>query len=270
MINVPQLPGERKCQRILFRLLFQDLACPHCQGSINQARCYFWCKRCRVKIRPKAATWFRGSKLSHRQILALIICWSKNTPPGSVQTTLGISYTTTARWYSRFRQHLPRDQEQLQGIVEVDEAFFGRKKYGNQTIVIGAIERKEDVKQRHIKLAIIPDREQDSLEIFLTKHITRDSLINTDAHTGYYDLEWNGYAHMIHNHSNGEFGGTANAENLWSTSKRQQRRMYTRMITHRLPELIREWEGRRNLPHLFQDPFTYLQATLESCSVLVD
>jgi len=270
MSNISKLPGERKCQRMVFKLAFGKNNCPRCSGKVTQMQAYFWCRECRIKIRPKAVTWFKGSKLPYRQIMALIICWFKNVPPGSVEATLGISYTTTARWYSRFRQHLPRDESILSGIVEADEAFFGRKKFHNQTIVMGAIERNEDKSLRKIKLAIIPDREQDSLELFLTKHVARSSLINTDAHAGYFGLEWNGYDHLIHNHAEGHFGGTALSENIWSTSKRQQRRMYTRIITKRLPELLNEWEGRRNLPHLFKDPFTYLEATLTPCSVLVD
>lgn len=73
----------------------------------------------------------------------------------------------------------------LSGVVEVDEAWFGKKRFGNQTIVVGAIER--DTKR--LKLQIIPDTEQDSLEGFLETHVTRGSLVVTDCASGYNDIE---------------------------------------------------------------------------------
>ncbi len=71
--------------------------------------------------------------------------------------------------------HLPNSLQggQLPGIVEVDEAFFGRRKYGYQATVAGAIERGT----RKLRLQIIPAREQDIPELFLTAIIARSSLM---------------------------------------------------------------------------------------------
>jgi hypothetical protein len=57
---------------------------------------------------------------------------------------------------------------ELSGIVEVDESFFGKQKYGRQTMVVGAIERDT----RRLRLQVIPDRAQDTLELFLTSTVT--------------------------------------------------------------------------------------------------
>ncbi len=123
---------------------------------------------------------------------------------------------------------------------------------------MGAIERSTG----RIKLEIIPDREQDSLELFLHHHVHSESLVHTDAYASYYGIEWYGYGHDICNHSQGNFGPTARAENLWSVSKRSWRRTYGRFIRSYLSGLLKEWEGRRNLPQLFTNPFTYLQGSL--------
>lgn len=68
---------------------------------------------------------------------------------------------------ARFRQHLPSDGgELLSGVVAVDEAWFGKQRHskrGKQTIVMGGIE----VDTRRLKLQVIPDTEQDSIELFL-------------------------------------------------------------------------------------------------------
>lgn len=80
---------------------------------------------------------------------------------------------------------------ELSGVVEVDESFFGKQRYGNQTIVVGAIERDT----RRVRLRIVEDRAQDTLELFLTQCVSRSSHLTTDAHAGYADLEFYGYSH---------------------------------------------------------------------------
>lgn len=234
------------------------VTCPQCQARISRGQGYWWCKLCRKKWRPKAGTWLAGSKLTDKQINILLLSWQQSVSPGAVKKLTGLSYTTVNRWYSRFRQRLPVDTNQLSGVVEADEAFFGRKKYRNQRIVMGAIERKT----RRIKLAVIPDREQDSLESFLHQHVHRETLLHTDAHASYFDLEWYGYSHRIHNHSRGHFKDTNQIENVWSISKRRLRRMYGQINTEKLPEFLQEWEARANFPALFNSPTSYLAACL--------
>ena len=232
--------------------------CPNCAGGLKRGSCYWWCRVCRKKWRPKALTWLKGSKLSEGQISTLLRGWQKNVSPGAMKHLTGLSYPTVERWYARFRLHLPVDGVSLQGVVEVDEAFFGRKRHFNQKIVMGAIERRSG----RIKLGVIPDREQDSLEGFLLRHVRTDSLLHTDCHTGYYDIGWNGYGHQLHNHSRGHFKDTNQIENVWSVAKRQLRRMYGQIKTDRLPEFLQEWEGRRNFPKLFNSPEAYLATCL--------
>jgi len=188
----------------------------------------------------------------------LILAWQCKTSPGAIKNLVGLSYPTISRWYSKFRKYLPKDNSILNGIVEVDEAFFGRQKYNNQKIIIGAIERNSN----KIKLEEIPDREQDSLEYFLTKHVHPESMLHTDAHASYYDISWNGYGHTLHNHSKGHFKGTNRIENVWSVAKRQIRKMYGQIRTKNIDELLIEWEARRNFPDLFKNPITYLQTVL--------
>jgi len=259
MNSVAQLPGEQKCRQRVEAIIFgPERLCPQCTMSLQTSRQYLWCRACRKKWTAKAVTWLRGSNLRYRQILGLLICWQQKGHPGSLTTALGLSYPTIARWYQRFRQHLPRDTRQLRGLVEADESFHGRKKYQNQCIVMGAIERTTG----RIKLEVIPDREQDTLESFLHRYIHPESLVHTDAHTSYYGIEWYGYGHEICNHSKGNFGPTARAENIWSVSKRYWRRMYGRFIRSYLADLLREWEARQNLPRLFTNPFVYLETSL--------
>ncbi len=229
--------------------------CPRCLTQLHRGQGYYWCRRCRQKLRPKALNWLKGSNLTERWIGTLLRGWQRNVSPGAVKEMTGLSYPTIERWYARFRAHLPHDRAQLIGVVEVDEAFFGRQRHQNQRIVMGAIERKS----KRIKLGIIPDREQDSLEGFLHTNVHPESMLHTDCHASYFDLDWYGYGHQFHNHS---IKDTNQIENVWSVTKRQLRRMYGQIRTTKLPEFLREWEARYNFPKLFNNPETYLAACL--------
>ena len=233
-------------------------ACPICSDRLHRAQTYWWCRRCRKKWRPRALSWLRGSKLTERQIRILLLAWQKKVAPGAVRHLTGLSYPTIQRWYGRFRTHLPINRQPLKGIVEVDEAFFGRQRHHNQRIVMGAIQRTG----KRIKLGVIPDREQDSLEGFLHQHVHPESLLHTDCHASYFDLEWYGYGHQLHNHSRGHFKDTNQIENVWSVTKRHLRRMYGQISTNKLPEFLAEWEARYNFPMLFTNPETYLATCL--------
>lgn len=194
MTSLADIPGEARCKQLVHQLLTKQTTCQGCSGKLawKRNRDYGWCRACRKKIRPKAVTWFRGSKLSYRQLFLLLYCWQKRHSPGTARLATGLSYTTIRRWYWRFRSIVPKDDQKamLSGVVEVDEAWFGRKRHGNQTIVVGGVERDTG----RLKLQIIPDTEQDSLEGFLETHVARDSLVVTDCAAGYQDIQWLGYS----------------------------------------------------------------------------
>lgn len=256
------LPSEAWCKRFVQKQLTGSSGCPNCQGKLlfKRSRDYGWCKLCRVKVRPKATTWFRGSKLTYRQVFLLLHCWQSRQSPGAARLATGLSYTTIHRWYWRFRALVPPDDQaaMLSGLVEVDEAWFGKKRYGGQTIVVGAIER--DTKR--LKLQVIPDTEQDSLEAFLETNVARQSLVVTDAYTGYNDLEFLGYSHETWNHSRGHFAGTNHIEATWSAMKRYLRKLYGCVPTKQLQLILREWMARHNSHWLFTSPQQFLIATV--------
>jgi transposase-like protein len=263
--SLTNIPGEARCKQLVYRLLTKQTTCTTCASKLawRRSRDYGWCRSCRTKVRPKAATWFRGSKLSYRQLFLLIWCWQQRQSPRTACLVASVSYTTVNRWYERFRRQLPAATHQLSGLVEVDESFFGKQKYGHQTMVVGAIERDT----RRLRLQVIPDRAQDTLEAFLTKVVVRSSHILTDAHAGYADLEFYGYTHERCNHSHGHFGPTNQIENMWGVMKRHLRKLYGCIPTAQLRLHCNEWMARQNQHSWFASPEAYLEAT---CSGLVD
>jgi hypothetical protein len=157
----------------------------------------------------------------------------------------------------------------------MDESFFGKRKFNKydqktgklikgQQIVVGAIERDT----RCIRLEIVRDREQDTLEDFALRTIKGGSQINTDFWQGYNELGWIGYTHEPYNHSKGHFSGTNMIENLWSVTKRHLRSLYYGKLTLvDLPLILNEWQIRQNQPELMYNVNNYLNATV--CSGLV-
>lgn len=258
MTSLADMPSEARCKQLMYELLVKRKV-HTCGFRISWRREYGWCRVCRVKIRPKALTWLRGSKLRYRQLFFLLAAWQARQSPGGTRVALGISYQTIQRWYERFRRHLPPDSgELLSGVVAVDEAWFGKKRYGGQTIVIGAIETDT----RKLRLQIIPDTEQDSIEMFLRTWVTRQSHLITDCGSGYNDVEWLGYSREAYNHSAGHFGQSNHIECIWSAMKRHLRKLYGCVPTKHLTLFLNEWEARHNQRSLFESPLHYLRATL--------
>lgn len=262
MTSLADTPSESRCKQLMYELLTNQKHHTECGMRISWKREYGWCCVCRVKIRPKAATWLRGSKLSYRQLFFLLAAWQDRQSPGSVQSTLGVSYPTIQRWYARFREHIPPDGgELLSGLVAVDEAWFGKKRHGGQAIVIGGVE----VDTRRLRLQIIPDTEQDSIELFLQSWVTRDSHLITDAATAYNGVEWLGYTREAYNHSAGHFGMSNHIECIWSALKRHLRKLYGCVPTKYLESILTEWMARHNQRSLFESPLAYLRATVVPC-----
>jgi transposase-like protein len=264
MTSLASIPGEARCKQLVHQLLTNKPTCATCTNKLSWRREYGWCRVCRRKVRPKAVTWMRGSNLGYRQIFCLLWCFQNRQSPGTARLVVGVSYPTVKRWYTKFRENIPEGNVILSGIVEVDESFFGRQKYHQQKLVVGAIERDT----RRLRLRTIPDRAQDTLELFLTATVARSSFILTDAHAGYHDLEFYGYSHERCNHSNGHFGPTNNIENMWGVMKRHLRKLYGCIPTSQLDLILNEWMARQNSPWLFASPQNYLKATV--CSGLVD
>jgi transposase-like protein len=257
MFTVKDIPGERKCQKNLHMLVFGTKRCPLCDNALRYTPAYAWCKQCRRKVSARAATWLKYSKLPYRTLFVLVFAWQQRSTPGDTVKLVGLSYPTVERWFSRFRQYLPEDLAVLGGEVEMDEAFFGKRKHHHQTIVLGARERKGS-----IRLRVAPERDEREIELFLMEHIQTDTKLFTDAYSSYHNVSWYGYAHEVCNHSAGHFAGTARIENVWSRCKRHIQKLYGKFHLPYLKGLLREWEARHNFPELFETPENYFRECL--------
>ena len=111
-----------------------------------------------------------------------------------LQRDLGLkSYETAWAWLHKFRRAMVRPgRDQLDGIVEVDEAYVGgveetgRGRYTEtKAIVAVAVEIVDEVRLGRIRMQVVPDASAASLGPFLKSAITPTATVITDAWSGY-------------------------------------------------------------------------------------
>jgi hypothetical protein len=206
-----------------------------------------------------SVSWLRNTKLDLKTIWLLLVCWQKKIAFNTTAELIGVSSVTVRRWYRRFQDNIVYESPILKGIIEMDEAFVGRRRHGNQKIILGAYERNS----KKIVIRISPNRAQEATDRFLLKNVDRTSMVWTDGAGCYEGInEFFGYLHASCNHSKFHFGPTNHIECVWSVFKRYIRRTFHHYHKKWLPQLLREFEARWNAPKMFENPLNYLQICL--------
>lgn len=269
MSKLPDIPGNKKCWRALNRIVFGDsVSCPGCGSALreNYRQRYCWCGNCRKKYRATAhrGSWLYGMKLRPRQLFMLLWCWQHKKSLEATLLKADVSYPTAARWFERFRAHLPDTTPLLEGLVQADESYFSKQRSKQaKYIVTGAVELNTGRKALRITGDHCTGRSQEVLEQFIQDTVKPGSLVVTDKWYAYGELPLLGYEHESHNHSKGDYANTNGAERIWSVAKRHMRKLYgQRILTYQLEDLCREWMARANQPDLFTDPLIFLRFTL--------
>jgi transposase-like protein len=127
-----------------------------------------------------------------------------------LQRVLGIgSYKTAWTWLHKIRRAMVRPgRDRLSGQVEVDETYIGAPETGgkrgrgaeNKVLAAVAVEINGNVVGR-IRIGIITDTTQESLNRFIQESVEAGSTVVTDGWRGYAGLETIGYSHeIIKNH----------------------------------------------------------------------
>ncbi len=208
-------------------------ACPHCgcienlhKHSIDKRNIIIYkCYHCKKTFSELYGTIFHKSKVPLSKWLITIICWINAT--GSISAAqlakeINVSYKTAWNMLmimrSLFFNSLESDQL-LSGLVEADEAWFGKKKNNNQDIVMGIVERKA----RKLKLIQIPNVKEKTLYPHILSNVKKGSKFFTDSRIT-YSITGIHYHHQTTNHSKGEFARKDNIhsntiEQIWGDIK---------------------------------------------------
>lgn len=183
--------------------------CVHCGGlgglQIHHTdkrgiRTYL-CTGCNRTFSELFGTIFYRSKIPLHFWCIAILEWAIST--GSVSAAeiarkTGLSHPSSWKMLMKMRSVLTQGNTFLQGIVESDEAWFGKK--DNQDIVLGMVERYS----RKVRFMIIPDVKEKTLYPLIQATVKEGSSFFTDCRIT-YSITGIRYHHQTVNHSTYEF-----------------------------------------------------------------
>lgn len=170
-------------------------------------------RRCRRVLSARHGTWFFKSKLTLKQALTLMYCWSNKEMQLNARFHAGVSDNhTSVDWYNYCREICflavtNEDVERIGGVgkfVEIDESKFGKRKFhrGRRVEgqwVFGGVERGS----KKVFLTCVADRTALTLEEIIVKYVEPGTTILSDCRRAYNTerLSRLGYFHQSVNHT---------------------------------------------------------------------
>jgi transposase-like protein len=223
-----KMPSEHHARRFLEEMIWKgDRHCPHCgslrstelQGSSTRPGLYQCAEtNCRGQFTITTKTPMHGTKLDLRtwiSALFLVLTSSKGISSVVMARILGVNQKTAWKMGHAIRE-LMDDREgrlpQLEGIVEVDEAFVGgapkyqpgkKNKRGRGTgkpIVLVAAARDGQARAR-----VVPNGRGATLSVPMTEWIDRGSILMTDSNRAYNKIGKKFTVHLKVNHGKRQY-----------------------------------------------------------------
>jgi transposase-like protein len=260
MYQFRQIPSEAQIHKYLRRIVYgKEIYCPVCKSrKVYKVQGRYRCRKCRIRFSLLSHTWLSNLKLPLQEFWLVLWCWTTQVPvKQTIKLTL-LSEVTIRHWFEQFREHLPEDQEVLEHLVQLDEAYFGGKR--GRALFLG-----KQVGSRKLAYQIIshasPTREH--AWKFLHSYVSVDTVLNTDGASIYKEI--NAWWPVYHNrdiHKRFEFGHTAEIEGMFGVLRTFIRRMYHHVTVDKLPSVVGEFCCRFSHPEMFDSPYDYLLITL--------
>ncbi|MBI2426969.1 MAG: IS1595 family transposase [Candidatus Kerfeldbacteria bacterium] len=252
-----QIPSEATIRKELRKIIFgRNVFCPFCRSRhVHRSEARYWCTRCRTHFSLLSGTWLANLKLSLRTFWALLWCWTQKVPVQQTQKLCHVSEVSVAHWFRQFRLHLPDFDPILNGVIQMDEAYFSSlslvmaKQIGSKCLA-------------HVVLPKPSVDKRDATE-FLFQHVEPQSNLQTDGAGIYKAIErWWPVRHTVDIHRKFQFGRTSEIEGMFGVLRTFIRRMYHHTTPEYLPEYVSEFCIRFSSPEIFESPSQYLSKTL--------
>ncbi len=196
----------------------------------------------------------RHSKLSEKQTVRLCEHFVAGTPARTAAELVGVNKNTAALFYHRLREIVAariEDESPVQGAVEIDESYFGGRRKGKRgrgaagkVPVFGILKRGGRVYTK-----MLPNTTRATVVPIINAKITLDSVVYTDGHHAYDNLDVSGFRHHRINHRK-TFAASDRVhingiENFWNQAKRHLRK-YNGIPKHHFHLFLKECEWRFN------------------------
>lgn len=262
MYQLNQIPSETQIKKHLRRIVFgSNIHCPNCNRrkiTTNSER--YWCGSCRRRFSLLSHTWLSHLKLPLQVFWFVLWCWTQQVPVKQTARLTHLSLVTIYHWFDVFRSKLPDDQELLEHLVQLDEAYFGsRNKKTLRALFLG---KQIDSRKLAFKLVSECPVREDAWD-FLRANVAPNSQLATDGAKIYRGMEkWWPVTHSYDIHRKFEFIQTSQIEGIFGVLRTFIRRMYHHVSCDKLPGLVQEFCVRFSHPEMFESPYQYLLITL--------
>ena len=261
-----QFPTEQACIDHLCKLRWPNgRDCPYCghDKTYNRTDGRFICGGCNRSFSVRVGTIFEGSKLPLQKWFVavwLLMSNRKGISSCALSRQIGVRQKTAWSMLQRIRLALYDigGRDKVDGIVEVDEAYFGGKEKNKhfdkrlfdrwregKTQAIGLRNRDGKVRLRHVGIA-----NKVSMMWFIRNNIKKGAVVFTDQHDGYVEVS-NNYEHKSVNHTKHEYVrgiiSTNGIESVWAVLKRGFCGIYHHWSREYMPLYLAEFEARMNM-----------------------
>lgn len=176
--------------------------------------------------------YYKRSKISEHKFRQLLTYYAMDLTATNAAQLSGISRRSVTAIFGRLRHKITDwslQQARLEGIIEVDESYFGPRRVpgkrgrgaAGKTIVFGIFQRDGKVYTE-----IVPNARKKTLQRVIRGKVNLESVIHSDGWRGYNGLVDVGYdKHYRVNHGNDEFANSHShingIESFWSYAKRR-------------------------------------------------
>lgn len=255
-------PDDEACLAEIFNNRYGNLdICPRCTKKTKfyplKKRRVYSCKLCGYQISPTAGTIFHKSRTPLKKwFFALyLIANSKNGVAAlEMQRHLGVTYKCAYRICKQVRTMFSDNKDQLKGIVEMDETYYGGKGWNKRFRYVDSWEDKECLfgmveREGNVRAIHVPNNGKRTLFKHIETHVDKDALIMTDELPAYKNLPSIGYKHKSVLHRKHYVDGdiyTNNIENFWSQLKRSINGTYHVVSKKQLQTYVDEFAWKRN------------------------
>lgn len=242
-----QFPDEQACRDFLQNARWGGTTtCPKC--GVANTKIYklkdnrlLKCATCRQPFSVRVGTVFEDSAIPLQSwFLAIYLCTSLKKGISSVQLAKYLGITQKSSWHMlhRIRHNVTNSILPLEGIVEVDETYYGGKtsekrgRFSNKVAIIGAVEKQKNTGR--IKTTVTKTADATVALPFMRATIKQGATVQTDESTIYHRVQRE-YEHQSVNHSEKEYAREAVSTNTidgaWDHLKLGLRAIYMGRVT---------------------------------------
>ena len=266
---------QQKCLNLLADLRWgKTVTCPNCNKSkirtVDAKKKRYFCQSCKEQFSVFTDTIFEGTRLDLPKwfnTIAIVLNAKSGMAAKEIQRNIGLTYKTAYYTAMRIRVGMLSQKSQLQGIIEMDESYFGGKKRKelkripdndptlstvtskrgrgtNKVSVAGMVQRKGEVRTKVIEKLT----KRNLLAMLKQNAKNENAILVTDGFRSYNELEK--YIDRLKVDHSKEFSkGIVHIntiEGFWSFVKNGIKGSYKAISKKYLPFYLAEYEYKYN------------------------